>query len=368
MVNGKALTLPTPKEGTLVTEESARMTREQIDLMKRTICPELDDNETQLFVHFSNKHRADPLSKEAWVQKRWSKKKDRDGNVMMRDGKPVYEARLVMGLSRHQVQKRLEERADFAGIEAGIIHEKDDFTADLGSGTVKHVIKSIMLNQRGMMVAAWCRITRTGKTPYVHILYMSERKQEYYGKAQGGWASMEGTMLEKCCIMDTVRVCYPKEFGDVADESEADAFGEKIDPAKMQEVSAPQDEPETIKEIQAKFIDAEPEPAPVPAAPPFDINVPALGSAFITADQLNGLKAAMQEFKLTPDQLAAVIKKGIGRDPKSIADVRKPEYAKIVKLFEGVRMGAYQMLGGKILTPDDVEDLNKKAMDENLPF
>jgi hypothetical protein len=275
-----------------------------------------------------------------------------------------------LGLSRHQVQKRLEERKDFAGIEAGVIYENDEFTADLGAGTVKHVIKSIMLNKRGVMVAAWCRLSRRDKTPYIHILYLHERKQEYYGKAQGGWASMEATMLEKCCIMDTVRVCYPKEFGDVADESEVDAYGEKRSPGEMQEIPQAVDQtPETIKDIQAKFVNDEPLVVPEDQEPPpFDVTVKALGSAFITDDQLNGLKAAMQEFKLTPNQLAAVIRKGTGREPKSIADVRKPEYAKVMKLFEGVRNGAYTMEGGKILTPEDVDQLNKQAGEEGIPF
>lgn len=351
------------KPGTLVTAESARMTQAQVDLLKRTMCPDLLDDEVSLYVHYCQSSGADPLKKEAWAQVRFAKAKDKyGGDKVDGSGKQVYERRLVMGLSKHQVQKRLEDRPDFAGIQSAVVYEKDTFEADLGTGFIKHVVKSLMKKDRGMMIAAWCRISRRGKEPYVRILDIAERRQD---TGSYNWKSMPETMLLKCVEMDAVRACYPKEFANVYDESEADTFGERIPVQDLQETSATVNT--TVKEIETFAAELPTVPA-TPAVHPIDVEAPSRGGAFVSADQMNGLKAVMQEFQLDAAQLGALVEKVIKRKVKAMADLVKPDFQKLAKVFEGVRDGTYTLSGGKLLTPEDIEAFKKPKDGDEIPF
>lgn len=353
------------RDRALVTEESARMTRDQVALMRRQLCPDLTEDEAALYVHFANSCGADPLKRETWAQVRFVKAKDQWGNDKIQNGRQVYERRLVMGLSKNKVQQRLEERMDFAGIQSAVVYDKDEFTADLGSGYIKHIVKSLLKKDRGMMIAAWCKISRTNKEPYVRILDLAERKQD---TGSYNWKSMPETMLLKCVEMDAVRACYPKELGTVYDEAEADTFGERLDPSKMEEH---QPEPplvdSTVKDIQ-EFSQALPSVSSEPPAAAFVTDIPTQGGAFVSDEQIRGLKSMMEEFHLIPADFGAILKKLLSRDVKSVADVRKPEYQTVAKAFEKVREGTLILSGGKLFTVDEIAEFKKDTPEDSLPF
>lgn len=345
------------KPGTIVTAESARMTQDQVELMRRTLCPDLNDDEASLYVHFANSCGADPLKKEAWAQVRFAKAKDRYGNVRTdNNGKTIYERRLVMGLSKHQVQKRLEDRPDFTGIQSAVVYEKDQFEADLGTGFIKHVVKSLMKKDRGMMIAAWCRITRHNKDPYVRILDIAERKGD---NASHGWGSMPETMLLKCVEMDAVRAVYPKDFANVYDEAEADTFGERIASQDVQEV------PATVKAVEAFANDLPPVSAPTSEARPIDIETKSQGGAFVSDDQIRGLVAVMQEFQLDAAQFGAILRKELGHELSALTNIKKPEFQKLAKVWQSVREGTFILMSGKILRPEEVAEFKKG---DEIPF
>lgn len=347
------------KGGDVITSDAARMTQEQVELMRRTLCPELNEDEAALYVHYCQSSGADPLKKEAWAQVRFAKKKDQYGNDVIRDGKQVYERRLVMGLSKNQVQKRLEERPDFAGLQSAVVYEKDEFTADLGAGTIKHVVKTLVKKDRGMMIAAWCRISRHGKEPYIRILDVTERKDAN----SFNWGKMPETMLLKCVEMDGVRACYPKEFGTVYSEEEAGTFGERLDPAQMA------DAPATSSESATKEIEAFAQELPaVGAEAQFDTEGGAQGGAFVDDNQMRGMKALLQEFGLSNADFGAIVEKVTGRKAKSLADVRKPEYQKIAKAFDSVRAAEYALRGGKLYFPGESEPGASSKPSVEIPY
>lgn len=362
---GGALTVIEGGRGDVITGDAARMTKDQVELMRRTLCPDLNEDEAALYVHYCQSSGADPLKKEAWAQVRFAKKKDSYGSDVIRDGKQVYERRLVMGLSKNQVQKRLEERPDFAGLQSAVVYEKDEFTADLGSGAVKHVVKTLVKKDRGMMIAAWAKISRNGKEPYIRILDVSERRDD----KNFNWGKMPETMLLKCVEMDAVRSCYPKEFGSVYSEEEAGTFGEKLDPGQFVEAhAAPAGD--TTKEIETF---AQELPA-VAAAPQFDTEAGSQGGAFVDDNQMRGMKALLQEFSLSNADFSAIVEKVTGRKAKSLADIRKPDYQKIAKAFDCVRNAEYALRGGKLYLPGEAPapaaaaTVEEPYNDDDVPF
>lgn len=68
------------------------------------------------------------------------------------------------------------------------------------------------------------------------------------------------------------------------------------------------------------------------------------------ADQTT-LKNLMGEFHLNPAQMIGIVSAELGRPVKGSQDVKQSELAKIVKLFDGVRMGAINLKDGMIERP-----------------
>jgi phage recombination protein Bet len=63
---------------TLALVQDAGMSREQVDLLKRTICKGSTDDELKLFVHVANKMRLDPFAKQIHAVKRWDSQAGRE--------------------------------------------------------------------------------------------------------------------------------------------------------------------------------------------------------------------------------------------------------------------------------------------------
>lgn len=60
--------------GAVITQEAAQLSREQVDLLKRTICRGASDDELSLFVSQCNRLRLDPFAKQVHAVKRYDAK------------------------------------------------------------------------------------------------------------------------------------------------------------------------------------------------------------------------------------------------------------------------------------------------------
>lgn len=104
---------------------------------------------------------------------------------------------------------------------------------------------------------------------------------------------------------------------------------------------------------------------------------PAAPSAeLISKAEADDLRALVTRWQLTPAQLGAILVEEIGRKPASAADIKKAEYAKIKKLFDGLELGMYSLVNGKLEKPPEPEPesdapteyAKEMPEDKDIPF
>lgn len=121
-------------------------------------------------------------------------------------------------------------------------------------------------------------------------------------------------------------------------------------------------------ETTAHEIEAQREAVAAPVGDTFQTEGVQQGAAFISKDQTQVLNKLMLEFALTPTQFKDILAVELKRTPKGTADIRKPEYQAIVKLFDSVRAGAVNLRNGKIERPVDAEPAGTHPGDDSIPF
>src|SRR5579864_1950617 len=156
---------------TLKPREVEGFTREQIELIKRTVCEGASDLELQLFLYQCNKSGLDPLAKQIYFVKR-------KGRGTIQTGIDGYRA-----------------IADATGQYAGNDDYEYGYTPDERVVSATATVYKIVSGQR-------CAFTATA------------RWDEYYpGKEQGwAWDKMPHVMLGKCAESLALRKAFPKQL------------------------------------------------------------------------------------------------------------------------------------------------------------
>lgn len=252
MSEKSALALPPSASGpraesrALATLGGSTLTREQVELVKRTVARGVTDDELSLFVHVAQKSGLDPFAKQIYAIKRRAKVDGQWREVMTIqtgiDGFRVVAART----SQH----------------AGT----DDAVFEDGDGHPKRATVTVWKIVGGQRVA----FTATAR--WEEYVQTYEDRETNRKSPMGLWGKMPYTMLAKCAEALALRKAFPMDLSGIYAREEiaqADEGEDLPEPPRVVEVAAA--EPAT-KPVEPERAGA---PAPVvvtPDAPPAPVD------------------------------------------------------------------------------------------------
>lgn len=183
----------------ITTAEHAAWTREQVDLIKRAICPKgISDDEFQVFIHQCRTTGMDPLTKEAFCVPRRT-------NVGSKES-PRWVTNHVFQPSADGMRARAARFPDFVSVRSAAVHEKDlRCEIDTDAGAVKHSYDPT--KPRGRLLGAWAKVTKRGDDPVVVWLPIGSRPMK-----GDFWAADPDNMMCKCSEVAALRRAYPVHF------------------------------------------------------------------------------------------------------------------------------------------------------------
>lgn len=173
--------------------------RERIDLIKKTICPQgISDAEFALFAQQCKVRGLDPFAGEAFCVKRRT-------NIAPKGQPDKWVDLHVLQTSVAGMRARAERHGDLLAISGAAIFEKDVCLIDLDAGTVAHRYDAA--KQRGAFMGAWAVVKRQGLAPIVIHLLPGSRRAD--GPVYGNNPSEH---LRKCAMAAALREAYPTAF------------------------------------------------------------------------------------------------------------------------------------------------------------
>jgi len=157
----------------LTTRKEISFTDDQIQLIKKQLAPQANDNELQLFMYQAKRTGLDPLTRQIYC--------------IHRGGK------MTIQTSIDGFRVIAERSGDYAGQDEPIFEELDG-----------KLIKATVKVYRFKGDARYCAA--------VGVAYWSEYVQEYNGKPSQMWAKMPHTMLSKVAEALALRKAYPQDL------------------------------------------------------------------------------------------------------------------------------------------------------------
>lgn len=231
--------------------------RDQIDLIKRTVAENATDDELKMFMHVAAKAGLDPLQKQIWFVKRKQNSGTREN--------PKWEDRVTIQAGVDGLQARALRMPDCKGVQSAAVYESDDFVFDMREGqVVRH--QGNPFKAKGQPIGAWAIVTRDGKSPFVALVRFSE----YVDERSFLWKGKPAVMIEKVARSTALRRAYPDAFGGIYDPAEMgkDALKEPAVEQEAHPAAAEHPIAAASEVVDVKVEPVVPAPASKPAPPP----------------------------------------------------------------------------------------------------
>lgn len=220
---------PAEPQGSIADPTALEWTRDQVELLKRTICKGATDDELKLFVHACQRMRLDPFMKQVHAVKRWDSKEKKE----------------VMSIQTGIDGYRLI--ADRTGKYAGSDEPSFDSESSHHPGRATVTVYKLVDGQR-------CGFSATARwTEY------AQHKTD--GKLFSNWERMPYLMLGKCAEALALRKAFPAELSGIYTDDEMGQADSHHAP------SSPPKEPKAVK-ATVKEDESKAEPLVVPDTDP----------------------------------------------------------------------------------------------------
>jgi len=176
-----------------------KWTKEDLEVIKKTVCPAgIPDAEFKLFILKCQASGMNPLLSEAFCVKRRQ-------NIGNKD-RPEWVDVFQFTPGEQGMEGRADDFADYRGIRAAAVYEKDKIVIDPSTGEVSHQYNPA--GDRGKLLGAWAIAYREGrKTPVEYV-----RIDEYFDSRNPKWSTSPATMIVKCARAAALRRAYPNKF------------------------------------------------------------------------------------------------------------------------------------------------------------